>query len=131
MVSALVGFEQVALKEDVLLKEINALNYTPSNTNGRPDLSQQFMIFIFTSWDADNTRMKSVVVRYSTGSGIKAEFLVSKVREIITALYVYGFIVNNVCGDGATENRTTFKYLVTLTVRDVFAPSCKTCAASA
>lgn len=60
------------------------------------------------------------MARYATGSGIKAEFLVPKILEIITALYVQGFIVNIICGDGATENRSTFKQLATLSVKDVF-----------
>lgn len=42
-----------------------------------------------------------------------------KFREIITVLYAHGFIVNNICGDGATENNSTFKQLATMTVRDV------------
>ena len=74
------------------------------------------MISIFTSWDVDNTEIKSVVARYLTGSGIKAEFIVPRTREIIVSLYANGLIVNNVCGDGATENRSTFKQLGTLTV---------------
>jgi len=96
--------------------------------NIRPDLSQQFMTLIFISWDADSTELKSVVARYSTGSGIQAEFLVPRIREIITTLYVNRLIVSNVCGDGATENQSTIKQLATLTVRDIFQPRCKRCA---
>ena len=96
----LVGFAEGALKEDVLLRELVALDATTAvKKQLRPELSQQFMVFIFTSWDVENTEIKSVVARYSTGSGIKAEILVPKVREIITALYVYGLVVNNICGD--------------------------------
>ena len=116
----LVGFAEGALKEDVLLRESDALDV--SGYNKRPVLSQQFMVFIFTSWDVDTTEIKSVVARYSTGSGIKAEFLVPRIREIVTCLYVYGLVVNNICGDGATENRSTFKQLATMTVQDVFVP---------
>jgi hypothetical protein len=64
--------------------------------------------------------MKSVVARYSTGSGITSEFLVPKIREIITALYVYGFIVNSISGDGASENRSAFKQLATIPAKDIF-----------
>lgn len=74
----------------------------------------------------ESRKIKSVMARHSTGSGIKSKFLVGKVQEIITALYVYGFIVNNVCGYCTTENRSCFRQLVTLTVRDIFTPSCKT-----
>ena len=118
----LVSFAEGALKEDNLLREFDAID--ASGYNERPALSQQFMVFIFTSWDVDTTEIKSVVARYSTGSGIRAEFLVPRIREIVTCLYVYGLVVNNICGDGATENRSTFKQLATMTVQDVFVPRC-------
>lgn len=61
----LVGFEEGALKEDVLLKELAGLDVESSNPNAkkspRLDLSQQFPIFIYTSWDVENTKIKSVV----------------------------------------------------------------------
>ena len=60
------------------------------------------------------------MARYSTGSGIKAEFLIPKIQDIITALYTYGFIVNNICGDGATENRSCFKQLATMKASKIF-----------
>ena len=120
----LVGFAEGALKEDVLLSELNALYASsPKKKDLRPDLSQQFLVFIFTSWDVDSVELKSVVARYSTASGIKAEFIVSRIREIICALYIRGFIVTNICGDGVTENRSTFKQLATITVKDLFPSS--------
>lgn len=73
------------------------------------------MMCIHTSWDFDNTQIKSVAL-YSTGSGIKAEFLVPRVREITMALCLYGFIINHVCVDGATENLITYKQLADMTV---------------
>jgi len=79
----------------------------------------------------DNKVIKSVVTRYSTGSGIKAEFLVPCIHEIITHLYVYGLVVNNICRDGATENRNSFKQFATLTVRGVFVSRCDVCSATA
>ena len=128
----LVGFEEGALKENVLLKELEALDQqsaggTVQKKSLRPDLSQQFLIFVYTSWDADTAEMKSVVARYATGSGITAEFLVPKIRDIISALYVHGFIVVNICGDGATENRSSFKQLATLIARDIFGSRCDNC----
>ena len=120
----LVGFEQGALTENVLLKEMEELDASATQKDElkslRPSLSKQFLIFIFTTWDVDNTVMKSVVARYSTGSGITSEFLVPKIREIITALYVYGFIVNSISGDGASENRSAFKQLATIPAKDIF-----------
>ena len=116
----MVGFEQGALKEDLLLRELDLLDSNGDKKTLCLSLSQQMMICIYTSWDADHTQIKSVVARYSTGSGIKSEFLVPRVRDIITALYVHGFIINNIYGDGATENWSTFKELVDRTVKGVF-----------
>ena len=131
----LVGFQEGALKEDVVMRELDEFDKqqsSSSNTDSarksiRPDLSQQFLVFIFSSWDADSPEMKSVVARYATGSGIRAEYLVPKIRYIIASLYAYGFIVNNICGDGATENRSAFKQLGTMTVADIFPHRCQTC----
>ena len=39
--------------------------------------------------------------------------------EVITALAHYGFIVNTIASDGASENRAANKKLATLTAQDV------------
>ena len=54
----LVGFNEGALKKDVLMKELESLDDQQSTSGSsktlvRPELSQQFLIFIFSSWDAD------------------------------------------------------------------------------
>ena len=106
----LVGFAEGALKEDVLLRELDILDTLAPNYNDElPTLSQQFVVFIFASWDVDTPVIKSVLARYSTGSGMKAEFLVPQIREMVTSLYVYGLVVDDICGDDATKNRSTFK----------------------
>ena len=56
--------------------------------------------------------MQSVMVYYQV-------FLINVVPKIITAPYRYSFIVINVTGDGATENRSTFKALGKITFEDV------------
>ena len=89
------------------------------------------MIFTFTSWDADLTEIKYVVARCSTSIGIKAEFLVRRIREIITTLYLYGLMVNNICGDGESENRSCFKQLATMIARDVSGSRCSQCTSNA
>lgn len=128
----LTGFAEESLKEDVLLRELDSLDTSSSSTKGlRPVLSQQFMVFMFTLWDVDNIKIKSVVAQYSTESGIKVYFLVPRIQEIITSLSIYEFIVNNVCGDGATENRSSFKQIATMTVRDIFEPRCIVCTVTA
>ena len=72
---------------------------------------------------------KHVVARYACGDGISSNFILNCVSKITVALYRYGLIVNNVVGDGATENRTACRRLATLTVEEVigdfFTPSQK------
>ena len=97
----------------------------------RPGLSQQFLIFIFKSWGVNHTEIRSVVAKYLTGSGIKAGFLVPKIRTIITEFYVYGFIVNNVSGDGAIENQSNFQQSAIMTVNDIFKTRCGVCSKTA
>lgn len=80
---------------------------------------------MFTSWDADSAEIKSVVALYLTGSGVRAEFIVPKIRNLISSLYIYVFIVNNICGDGATENSSLFKQLANMTVTYVFKSRCQ------
>lgn len=45
----LIGFEQGALKEDVLLKELDALDKSSAYVNIRPDITQKLLISIYTS----------------------------------------------------------------------------------
>ena len=90
----LVVFELGSLKEDVLLRKLKYLEQPQSTDNNdkkstRPGLSQQFLIFIFSSWDAYSIEIESGVARYSIGSGVKADFLVPKIRDSITFLYCY------------------------------------------
>ena len=65
-----------------------------------------------------------MVARFATESGIKAEYFVPKILYIIVPLYAYGFIVNNACSNGVTENCSSFKQMGTLTARDVFQSRC-------
>ena len=46
--------------------------------------------------------------------------LLSELPKIICGLYSYGIIVNNITADGASENRSTFRALATITMKDVF-----------
>ena len=78
----------------------------------------------------DSIKLKSVVARYLTGSGVKAEFIVTQIREINRVLYIYGLIVTKIYGDGTTENRSNFKQLATMTVKCVFLSHYSICSAT-
>lgn len=59
-----------------------------------------------------------IVARYGLKS-VDTEFLIPTIKELILALCHYGFIVNDIVGDGASENRSTFKLLATITAREI------------
>ena len=79
----------------------------------------QYLIFMVTTWEKNTKAVKHVVARYSCGDGISSNFLLKVIPKIIVSLHRYGFTVNNVVGDGATENRTAVRSLATLTMRDI------------
>ena len=62
---------------------------------------------------------KRSVATYSLDSGIASMFWVREILKIIVALTRHGLIVNNIVGDGASENRSAMKSLGTLSIEDV------------
>ena len=62
---------------------------------------------------------KRSVATYSLDSGIASMFWVREILKIIVALTRHGLIVNNIVGDGASENRYARKSLGTLSIEDV------------
>eukprot|EP00957_Ditylum_brightwellii_P063610 4828583-Ditylum_brightwellii.AAC.1 len=56
-------------------------------------------------------------------NSMTSSFLIRRILEIIMALWRYGFIVNNITGNGASENRTAFKTLADIQAKDLFSDS--------
>ena len=65
--------------------------------------------------------MKYVMARYAVCTGVSATLLISEIPKIIASLFTFGIIVNNVTADGASENRSAFCALATITMKDIFA----------
>eukprot|EP00978_Attheya_sp_CCMP212_P047092 scaffold421221_cov91-Attheya_sp.AAC.2 len=84
-----------------------------------PAMAKHYLVFMFTTWDKNSKPVRFVAARYGLNS-LTSPFLIRRVREITVALWRYGFLVNNITGDGASENRSTFKSLATLTAEQVF-----------
>lgn len=118
----LVGFSDNGFDENVIHSAFSALNNAESedNANDRPELSKEFLVFIMQTWDNNNRAVKHVVARYGVSNKIRADYLVGKMNEVIVAAYTFGFIVNNITGDGASENRSCFKQLATETAGELF-----------
>ncbi|EJK64027.1 hypothetical protein THAOC_15281 [Thalassiosira oceanica] len=122
----LIAVADDAFEEDVIMTELNALDKAASSDGDDADMekklpvmSKHFLVFIFTTWSAD-TKIQFLVARYALPT-IKSPFLTREIGKVIMSLVQYGFIVNTVTGDGASENRACFKGLATLTARQVLA----------
>eukprot|EP00978_Attheya_sp_CCMP212_P033224 scaffold133194_cov43-Attheya_sp.AAC.1 len=97
--------------------EANSASPPTSDASG-PDLAGHYLVFYFQTWDS-RTKAKFLAARYAMGS-LGSEFLVTDIPKIIAGLWKYGFIVDTVVGDGASENRSTFKQLAEFTANDLF-----------
>ena len=118
----LVAIEDRALEMDVILNECKTLD---SNSGKGDDaevilssVAKNFLVFIATTWSAKGKKIQFLAARYGLKS-ITASFLIREVRNVIMSLAYYGFIVDTIAGDGASENRATFKSLATITAREV------------
>ena len=59
-----------------------------------------------------------VVSRFGVLS-LDATYIMDKIMKSISALALFGFLVDTVGGDGAAENRSALKQLSTISVKDV------------
>lgn len=94
------------------------LQETDDSSNSLPQQARHFLVFIATTW-SEKLSQEFLVARYGKKS-IESDFLVDAVRSIIVDLGLYGFIVDTITGDGASENRKVFKMLATFSARQVF-----------
>ena len=127
----LIGFTHDAFDVDVLLAELEAQTVGNDDTDAdddddddstqkQPVHAKQFLIFMVTNWETKMVKVKHVVARYACAGGIPSNFLISVISKIIVAACRYGLIINNIVGDGATENQSAERSLATLTAADVF-----------
>ena len=82
-----------------------------------PGAAKNFLIFIATTWTVKG-KIQFLVARHGKMT-LTMAFLKREIRECILALAFYGFIVDTVAGDGAPENRSAFKLLVTITAKEL------------
>ena len=116
----IVGIDNHAFDEDVILRELKELEAEEESTDGdgtKLGIANNFLVFIATTWTSKG-KICFLAARYGKKS-VTAPFLVRTLRECILALAFYGFIVDTLAGDGASENRATFKLLATISARDI------------
>jgi hypothetical protein len=127
----IVGVDNECLKPDVIAEELKELNALEVNDESEaepemPPLAKHFLVFIATTWSPVDSRGKRckhemICARYSLKS-ITSDFLVPRIRSIILHLSLFGFICDTIVGDGASENRSLFKVLATITAKDILSP---------
>ena len=108
----LVGFSYDAFDKNFLLEDLNKLTGEHDNdckTRVDTNRAKQYLIFMINRRKKNAKPMKYVIARYAVASGVSSSLLLSEIPKIICALYYYGIIVNNVTGDGASENRSAFR----------------------
>ena len=64
--------------------------------------------------------IKRVLAQYAVEDGISENFLVQKNCEVNVALDRHKLIVNNITAGGASENRSAFNILSTISMGDIF-----------
>ena len=94
-----------------------------TNDPPMPEVAKHFLVFAATTWspeahDGRRSKHQFICARYGLKS-IDSNFLVPTIRKIILHLSYCGFIVDTIVGDGASENRSTFKILATITAKTI------------
>jgi hypothetical protein len=87
------------------------------------NLTRQFQVFMATTWSPHDTSGHSyiqefVVARYGLKT-VSSEFLIPTILDLVNILWMYGFITIDIVGDGASENRTTFKYFANISSKEL------------
>ena len=122
----LVGFTHDAFDENVLLRDLPDLDCetevkSPKSNDFSTKKAKQYILFMVSRWEQKDKPIKRVITRYAVGAGISSAFLLSEIPRIIVALFRYNLIVNNKTGDRASENRSAFKGLATISIDEMFA----------
>ena len=117
----LVGVADDAFEEKVLLNELETVENNGGDDVEKemklPGIAKHFLVFIATTWSSKG-KIQFLAARYGLPT-ITSARLARELEKVIMSLAFYGFIVDTVAGDGASENRTTWKTLATLSARDI------------
>ena len=117
----IVGYADDAFDLNVIMSELkDRMKNLEDTDNPSKDVpkAKHFLVFIFTTWEKNMKRHQMVVSRYGVLS-LDASYIIDKVNSAIVALSKFGWIVDNVGGDGASENRSALKQMGTITAREI------------
>jgi hypothetical protein len=81
--------------------------------------AKHYLAFFFTLWNGKGAPMKFCGAQNALLT-MDAIFIQNKVLKVTAALSCYGFIVNTLATDGASENRSANKMMATITAKYIF-----------
>merc|ERR1712032_1766230 len=114
----IVGIAEDAFNENILMREIKDINESlESDEKTLPDFALNFMVFIATTWHTTG-KIQFLVARYGRKT-LTGSWLYEKVHDILFSLIFYGFIGVTLSGDGASENRSLFGMISTISAADI------------
>ena len=120
----IVGLAEDALSEDVLLRELKQVETNTIAQDGDvdketdlPGMAKHFVVWIATTWSSKR-KIQFFVARHGRKS-VTGMWLQKQIQKIIMALSFYGFITNTISGDGASENRSAFRFLATIPTKTI------------
>ena len=96
-----------AFDKNVIAHELKQLQQNDDNLEKNkeislPGMAKHFLVFIATTWSSKR-KSQFLVSRYGLEM-IILSFLVPVIKEMAVTLAVYGWIMNTIVGDGASEN---------------------------
>ena len=117
----LVAVAADAFEDNVIANECKILDSNDSDDEEAkmeiPGISKHFLVFISTTWSSKG-KIQFLAARYGLPT-INEKNLSRMIETVITSLAFYGFIVDTIAGDGASENRSSWKSLATITAHDI------------
>ena len=90
-----------------------------TSTLDKVPLGKHYMVFYFTTYSGKQRPFCFMAARYCLAS-LSARWIVMEMQHIIATLATFGFVVNTLGCDGASENRSALKQQLNISLRDAF-----------
>ena len=104
---------------EVILDEMNNLKDKKGDSEIN-DVAEgrHYMVMMCQSWSAEGKSIHFMAARWCLEK-LNGQWIRKSIRKMMSLLASYGFYVNGIAFDGATENRSAIKQMLTLTLRDL------------
>ena len=120
----IVGMQENALDEDVLRRELKRVEKNSIDADSDadkkidlPGLAAHFVVFIATTWSCGR-KIRFLAARFGRKS-VTGIWVQKTIIKLLVSLAAYGFIGDTISGDGASENRSAFRMLSTISAKSI------------